>query len=237
MNGRNDEKVSERYSSNSPLGITVAVGSCNPAKIRAVREAIQKVVQSHARKDRDEIRIEEEGFDVESGVAAQPMGDDETQLGSKNRALAAYHAFKTKNKKFADISVGIEGGLEWSADKKVLFCMAWMCCYGKRKAALVDLMGSSETKFYHGDKKPIFGFAKTASFAIPPPITKLVKQGFELGDADDKVFDRTNSKQKSGTVGVLSGGMINRSAYYEHALILAFTPWIRPDVYPNGCES
>ena len=65
----------------------------------------------------------------------------------------------------------------------------------------------------------------------------LVKQGLELGHADDKVFNRVNSKQGSGTVGILSNYVIDRSAYYEHALVLALVPWIRPDVYPHGCES
>jgi non-canonical (house-cleaning) NTP pyrophosphatase len=58
----------------------------------------------------------------------------------------------------------------------------------------------------------------------------------ELGDADDKVFSRVKAKHGSGTVGLLTDGLIDRSYYYEHALLLAMVPWIRPDVYPDGVE-
>lgn len=216
----------------------IAVGSANPCKIHSVKDAIERVMkQTSGNHNHHAVILKVEGFDVESGVAAQPMGDEETQSGAQNRAVAAYRAYRAKFHKFPHLAVGLEGGLEWSSDKKMLFCMAWMCCYGKRTHLIVDLLTSSDSTCYHGDKKPIFGLAKTASFPMPPPITKLVKEGMELGHADDKVFNRTNSKQGSGTVGILSNGIIDRSAYYEHALILALVPWIRPDVYPHGCAS
>lgn len=225
--------MSEAASSSGSFVLNIAVGSTNPVKVNAVRETLHRMIQQSRY---DEISMEVEGFDVKSGVAAQPMGDDETQLGAKNRSLEAYRAYKKKFLRFPHLAVGLEGGLEWSLDKKVLWCMAWVCCYGKRGPLVVDLLGSSETKFYHGDKKPVFGFAKTASFPLPAPVTELVRQGLELGDADDKVFNRTNSKQGTGTVGILSGYIINRTDYYVHAIVLALVPWIRADMYPNGCE-
>jgi non-canonical (house-cleaning) NTP pyrophosphatase len=86
-----------------------------------------------------------------------------------------------------------------------------------------------------GDKKAIFGFAKTASFALPGEVTHLVvKEKLELGDADDRVFQRSKSKHGGGTVGILTDHLIDRSDYYEHALQLALIPWIRPDMYPDG---
>ena len=217
------------------ITLHIAVGSANPCKINAVRDAIERVMKETAgNHNHHKVTLKVEGFDVESGVEAQPMGDEETQLGAQNRAVAAYRAYRTKFQTFPHLAVGLEGGLEWSSDKKILFCMAWMCCYGKRNHLVVDLLTSSDSTCYHGDKKPIFGLAKTASFPMPPPIAKLIKEGLELGHADDKVFNRTNSKQGSGTVGILSNGIIDRSAYYEHALVLALAPWIRPDVYPYG---
>jgi non-canonical (house-cleaning) NTP pyrophosphatase len=224
MNGRSDDEPMSGASSDAgPVVITIAVGSTNPAKINSVRVALNRVIQdsqsSHSLGE--DVILEVEGFDVDSGVPHQPMGDEETQLGAKNRALAAYQDYRKKFLKFPHLAVGLEGGLEWcSQEKKVLWCMAWMCCYGRRKAPLVDLLASGDATHYFGDKKPVFGFAKTASFAVPPPVTELINQGMELGDADDKVFNRVNSKQRSGTVGVLSGGIIDRSAYYEHALVL-----------------
>jgi len=77
-----------------------------------------------------------------------------------------------------------------------------------------------------------WGYAKTGSFLLPPAICDLViNQNMELGHADDKVFNRVNSKHGSGTVGVLTDGEIDRADYYVHALKLALTPWIRPELY------
>jgi hypothetical protein len=114
--------------------------------------------------------------------------------------------------------------------------MAWMAVYGKRDAFIVHLVASSESKYYKPDKKPIFGLAKTGTFLLPSSLAALINEGLELGHADDKVFGRVNSKQGSGTVGVLTNGLIDRAAYYEHALILALVPWIRPDVYATKEE-
>jgi hypothetical protein len=133
----------------------------------------------------------------------------------------------------------LEGGLEWSsvhvdeAGDDTLWCMAWMAVYGKRTNKLVEMMASRDTEYYMEDKKPIFGVAKTGLFALPVSIKELILRGFELGHADDIVFGRTESKRGQGTVGLLTNGIINRSAYYEHTLVLALIPWIRPDVYCN----
>jgi non-canonical (house-cleaning) NTP pyrophosphatase len=124
---------------------------------------------------------------------------------------------------------------EDNKDDRLLLCMAWMCVYGRRQAFTVDALASEDTTMYHGDKKPIFGVSKTASFVLPPPVVSLIQnKGLELGDADDQIFGRVNGKHGSGTVGILSKGLINRAAYYEHAILLALVPWFRPDVYPNG---
>ena len=111
--------------------------------------------------------------------------------------------------------------------------MAWMAVYGKRKSLLVDIMASQESKCWQPDRKPIFSLAKTGSFMLPSALKILIKKGMELGDADDKMSGRKKSKHGSGTVGYLTDGMIDRSTYYEHALILALVPWIRPDVYDS----
>jgi non-canonical (house-cleaning) NTP pyrophosphatase len=127
--------------------------------------------------------------------------------------------------------------LEWSSMVKddkgenTLWCMAWMAIYGDRRAHLVDLLASKDCKVDVDDDKTIFGLAKTGSFLLPTNLGKLIKEGMELGDADDKVFGRIKAKHGSGTVGLLTNGLIDRSAYYEHALILALVPWIRADVY------
>jgi non-canonical (house-cleaning) NTP pyrophosphatase len=167
---------------------------------------------------------------------------EETQLGAKTRAEGAYKAYKKARGKFPHLAVGLEGGLEWSSlvrdenGDDTLWCMAWMAVYGKRQPLLVDIMASQDSKCYNPDKKPIFGLAKTATFLLPSSLAKLIEEGMELGHADDKIFGRVNSKQGSGTVGVLTDGLIDRASYYEHALLLALVPWIRPDVYATKEE-
>ena len=162
---------------------------------------------------------------------------EETQVGAKNRAEAAYTKFKETNGTYPNLSVGLEGGLEWSSTiqdangEDTLWCMAWMAIYGKRTTLLAECMASTEAKFYAADRKPICCLSKTGTFLLPSSLAKHVEAGMELGHADDKVFGRVNSKQKSGTVGVMTDGIINRTEYYEHALILALVPWIRPDVF------
>ncbi len=52
--------------------LKIAVGTKNPCKIDAVKEAIQQSIQTSAQV---EVEIRVEGFPVESGVADQPFGD------------------------------------------------------------------------------------------------------------------------------------------------------------------
>jgi non-canonical (house-cleaning) NTP pyrophosphatase len=76
-----------------------------------------------------------------------------------------------------------------------------------------------------------WGISRTAEFPLPPRITALLRADppMELGDADDTVFADTTSKQKGGTVGKLTHGLIDRTAYYEHALHLALVPFLHDD--------
>lgn len=210
------------------MTLTVAVGSSNPAKIRSVQQALEQlVVLSDGR------TLELEGFSVESGVPDQPMHDEETKRGAKNRAQAAFQAFSTKHDGVEPhLAIGLEGGIEEQSGD--LTCMAWMAVYGKRSDEVLawTIKGDRD---YTIDDDYSWGLAKTASFVLPPKVTKLVKEdGMELGDADDVVFSRIKSKHGSGIVGILTNDLIDRSKYYEHALVLAMIPWIRPDVYPIG---
>ena len=219
------------------LTVRVAVGSSNPAKIKAVQQSFRRCLN---RKEDHSIGValEIEGFNVESGVDSQPVDDEMTRRGAKSRARAAYLAFKKKHGQYPHMGVGMEGGVEWvktgkQDDEKSLYCTAWMAIYGKRQAATVDMLASEKTSKYYGDKKPYYGLAKAASFPLPPDLSKLIIEGgMELGEADDVLFKRMNSKQGSGSVGLLTDGIIDRASYYEHALIMALEPWIRPDLFP-----
>lgn len=75
--------------------------------------------------------------------------------------------------------------------------------------------------------------ARSAEFLLPSAVSQLVLQGVELGAADDKVFNRNNSGQRSGTIGHLTGDIITRSGYYEHAFVMALIPFMNPELYPE----
>jgi non-canonical (house-cleaning) NTP pyrophosphatase len=209
--------------------LTVAVGSSNPSKIRSVQQALQQLLMS------SDVELDLKGYSVASGVSHQPMGNDETKRGAKNRADAAYEAFTQEVGTEPHLAFGLEGGLEEHDDE--LICMAWMVVRGKRSDNILSHTKSEDCGDYKIQDDMSWGLAKTASFVLPPEITRLVKGGMELGDADDHLFSRVKSKHGSGTVGILSGNLIDRSKYYEHALVLAMIPWIRPDVYPVGHDN
>lgn len=140
------------------------------------------------------------GVAVPSGVGDQPLSDAETLRGALNRARAARAAHPE-----AAYWVGIEGGVQ--PDGEDLLSFAWV--------AVLDAQGR-------------LGRARSGTFLLPPAVARLVRQGYELGLADDMVFGQTNSKQKMGAVGLLSGGVIDRTALYEHALVLALLPFKHP---------
>lgn len=75
--------------------ITVAIGSTNPVKVRAVRRAFSGVWR----------HVKVVGHNVASGVREQPKTRLEALRGARNRAAAA------KRKSGADFGVGIEAGV------------------------------------------------------------------------------------------------------------------------------
>ena len=75
------------------------------------------------------------------------------------------------------------------------------------------------------------GKSRTGTFVLPPAVAQLIRQGRELGEADDIVFNRANSKQDNGAVGILTGDVIDRTQLYEQAIILALAPFKNEAVY------
>lgn len=147
--------------------------------------------------------IEIQGISVPSGVSRQPLTDEETLLGATIRAQQA-----AKMNPQSDFWVGIEGGINKIQDEVAAF--AWVVILSKNQN----------------------GRGRTSTFFLPEKITELIRQGYELGEADDQVFGRQNSKQENGAVGLLTGNIIDRCALYEQAVIMALIPFKNPDLYP-----
>ena len=53
----------------------------------------------------------------------------------------------------------------------------------------------------------------------------------ELGEADDFVFKRKNSKKKDGAVGILTNGLIDRRKYYEEAVVMSLIPFLNKNLF------
>lgn len=142
------------------------------------------------------------GVSVPSGVADQPMSRGETMAGALARADNARAA-----RRECDFWVGIEGGVEDSP--LGMSCFAWV--------VVLDRSGR-------------IGRGQTAVFFLPDEVARLVRGGMELGHADDAVFKRDNSKQANGAIGLLTDDVVDRQAYYIHALIMALVPFKNPEL-------
>jgi inosine/xanthosine triphosphatase len=145
---------------------------------------------------------------VPSGVSDQPTSSVETLQGALNRAYNAALAYPQ-----ADYWVGVEGGIELEGDD----FMGEMCAFAWIVVQSPDRLGKG----------------CTGRFFLPPAVADLVRQGVELGEADDIVFGRSNSKQENGAVGILTGDVIDRLALYEPAVIFALIPFKNPSLYPG----
>jgi len=142
------------------------------------------------------------GCPAKSGVSHQPMGDAETLHGAESRARNA-----RITEADADYWVGIEGGAE---DRDgVLHGFAWIVVLSRHRE----------------------GRSRTASFEIPPAIATMVRDGIELGEADDQFFGRQNSKQTNGAVGMLTGDAVDREELYAPAVVLALIPFRNQELY------
>jgi inosine/xanthosine triphosphatase len=170
--------------------VRVAVGSTNPVKLAAVRAVLARIQPG----------LPVEGVEVASGVPDQPMGDEETQRGARNRATAALALTG------ADLAVGLEGGVVALADGRMRSC-AW--------AVVVDRDG-------------LEGMGGSLSMPLPDRVADRIRAGEELGHAMDALANVVGTKHGRGAVGILTAGLIDRQGAYEPMVAYALAPWLAP---------
>ena len=139
------------------------------------------------------------GVAVRSGVPDQPWGDAQTRAGAVARAHAALATDGA-----AELGVGLEGGVVRDADGSVRSC-AW--------AAIVDRSG-------------VVSLGGSLAIPLPPAVVELLDAGVELGHAMDQVARTTDTKHRSGAVGILTAGLIDRQAAYEPLVTYALSRWL-----------
>lgn len=144
------------------------------------------------------------GVRTDSLVSAQPVSDAEMYTGALNRARQALEQVAG-----ADYGVGIEGGIHDAADG--MWAYAWVVIV---------------------DREQRRGAGQTGRFKLPPGVAHLIRaHGLELGEADDRFFGRTNSKQQEGAIGILSDGKLTRLGLYKQGIVFALLPFLHPEFY------
>ncbi|OKL40379.1 inosine/xanthosine triphosphatase [Pontibacter flavimaris] len=174
----------------------VIIASKNPVKVNAALDGLQRMFP--------EAEFILESVSVPSGVADQPMTEQETLQGALNRVANAKVLYPE-----ADFWVGIEGGVEMIGGELATF--AWVVVQDKEQ----------------------LGRARSGTFFLPPKVRELVEQGVELGVANDRIFGHANSKQKGGAIGILTHNVVDRRELYGQAVVLALVPLNNKSLFLN----
>jgi inosine/xanthosine triphosphatase len=176
------------------------VGSTNPVKVNAVTIA--------ASESWPEATIE--GFDVPSGIAEQPMTDEETRQGAINRAERALQRgvaqFPTHQELV--LGVGLEGGV--FIRNHQLWSTVWV--------AVTDLHN------HHFE-------ANGARFKVPEPIAQAILNGEEMGTVVGQIMSDKYAKQKQGMIGLITNGFVDRTEEYSGIAKLALGLWFGRNWY------
>ncbi|MEQ1693604.1 MAG: inosine/xanthosine triphosphatase [Gemmatimonas sp.] len=172
----------------------VVVGSSNPVKLAAVRAVVLR--RWPACEVRDVL--------VQSGVSAQPFGDEETQQGARTRAQQALAACVE-----ADLALGVEGGVVVEANGDMRTC-AWAIAI---------------------DRRGVEGIGGSLAMPLPDQVAARVRAGEELGPAMDAISQTVGTKFGRGAVGILTAGLIDRQRAYEPLVTYALAPWLAPDYF------
>lgn len=172
----------------------VIVASKNPVKVNAALGGLQRMFP--------ETEFIPEPVNVPSGVADQPMTEQETLQGALNRVANAKELYPE-----ADFWIGIEGGIDTIDGELAAF--AWVVVQDREQ----------------------LGKARSGTFFLPQKVRELVEQGVELGIANDRIFSHSNSKQKGGAIGILTNNVVDRRELYEQAVVLALLPFRNKSLY------
>ena len=149
--------------------------------------------------------VEIVSVEPEHGLERQPM-EQRVVEGAIKRAKNALE------KTHADIGVGVEAGL--FLNKMLGKHLDIQYC------AIVDMSGRCTVG--HGP-----------GFEYPPEVVKAVLAGGTVGDTMSKLTGIEDIGHKSGSIGYLSDGMIDRTALTEISVLMALVPRIRRELYPE----
>lgn len=172
----------------------IIVGTTNQAKLKAVETVCLPYF--------DAVHIQ--AISGQSGISAQPIGNEETRLGAVNRALEAIsHGEGT-------IGLGLEGGVMYVGDTM------YLCNWG----AMALPNGRVLT-------------AAGAQIPLPDRLKKEIEQGEELGPLMEAYVNQQGIRQKEGAMGILTDGLISRSKLFEHVMELLVGQYFYLEKHPH----
>lgn len=182
----------------------VFVGSTNPVKISAVKNAISQAWPN----------VKVIGLAVESGVPGQPKTDLETQQGADQRAKAALtlglSQISLLESKSIVLGIGLEGGVfQPNSTVSELWSTVW-----------VSLVTNVSAKIFR---------ANGARFKIPDQIASEILAGREMGDVVGDLAKNPNLKQEGGMIGLITAGFVDRTIEYSALTKLAVGLWYGRD--------
>lgn len=144
------------------------------------------------------------GFAVETGVPEQPF-EEATWEGARTRARKALAAWPE-----ADFGIGVEAGLfQVPATGGLLDVQA--CVVLDRAGRLT--------------------YGQGPGFAYPAAAQDELRKGASVGEVLAELSGVPDIGRKMGAVGWLSRGHLTRTALTEPAVLMAFLPRLRPDLY------
>jgi inosine/xanthosine triphosphatase len=143
------------------------------------------------------------GAKVPSHVSNQPMSDEESITGARNRANGSLAGIEA-----AVYAVGLEGGLQQAGGW--WFDAGW--------AVVVDRAGRE-------------GVGSTLKLPVSARMMDMVEQGLELGDICDILFQKQNSKQINGFFGLMTNDVITRTKAYTDGVIAALARFLQPTLF------
>lgn len=139
---------------------------------------------------------------VASGVSAMPMSDDEGERGAVCRAARA------REQVYADLGVGLEGAVQELP--RGMYVTNWV--------AVVARDGRTSV-------------AAGARLPLPECVAQQVRAGAELGQVIDRLSGQVEIRQREGTAGFLTCGLVPREEAFRIVVAFALAPFLRRELY------
>ncbi|KAJ2993896.1 hypothetical protein HDV02_002016 [Globomyces sp. JEL0801] len=155
-----------------PKNLLVSVGTLNPAKLRAVENALLDLSKLNNLPFTFTL-VDIQGVACDSKVNHQPLSDPETMQGAINRANGALEI----NPK-SDFGIGIESGINQIGDR--WFESGWV--------AVIDQNG-------------VIGLGSSNRYEISSRLMVEILKGRELSEVVDDVLNVTDLRSTSGLSG------------------------------------